>query len=162
MLNASIWLPEHGHEAWVLVFGQIRFYHGSEWCSCICKRCPAQSAKSYGDCDCEMNRTQSKWLNTSQLLQGTVSHSSITAAEALHHLGTEEDWWSEWSFPGGVEGAGELAGGGGGAFNKRFTRNFCSGTYMPRPLIKHQNWSPQICWVLIGWKSEGQFLSLHY
>ena len=114
MLNASIWLPEHGHEAWVLVFGQIRFYHGSEWCSCICKRCPAQSAKSYGDCDCEMNRTQSKWLNTSQLLQGTVSHSSITAAEALHHLGTEEDWWSEWSFPGGMEGAGELAGGGGG------------------------------------------------
>lgn len=51
---------------------------------------------------------------------------------------------------------------GVGAFNKRFTRNFYSGTYMPRPLIKHQNWSPQICWVLIGWKLEGQFLSSHY
>ena len=62
----------------------------------------------------------------------------------------------------GWRGLGSWQVGGGGAFNKRFTRNFCSGTYMPRPLIKHQNWSPQICWVLIGWKSEGQFLSLHY
>ena len=159
MLNASIWLPEHGHEAWVLVFGQIRFYHGSEWCSCICKRCPAQSAKSQSDCDCEMTRTQSKWPNTSQLLQGTMSHSSITLLPKPCII------WV-WRRTDGANGASQEGwrglGSGGGAFNKRFTRNFYSGTYMPRPLIKHQNWSPQICWVLIGWKLEGQFLSSHY